>query len=309
MDSTHISRGKQLTLLRLLRLPSDLKTNYGQSVATGIVKSVLRAIDDYDGGKGNGCWAAAKRIAKDIDFSESAVTRSIEVLGTLGAIAIKPRPGMTSILFMNWLGIQKLTFASGEEVDRVNASVTLSPGDEPPHPQGMNTLSPGEVTLSPGDEHLIPGGRRNVIETKEKRKLNVKGNEKRVVVIDAELISFIDWWNTLKERNLVSVGASKTPSKTVATGWHRVKKSKELRELLIDRPLIEAKLRESTFVREGSWFDLPCLFGGKNKTGEYKLARLLQDQYRDSAGSKPKTANVGPGVTYNPARKIDNGKF
>ena len=120
-----------------------------------------------------------------------------------------------------------------------------------------------------------------------------------------ELLGWIEWWNGLHTRELVSSGTSKTPSRAVLKAWDAVQKSSELKELLSDRAAIEKAVRESDFVR-GGWFRLEKVLAGKNKSGEFITRMLLDGGY--ASKSKPKV-NIGPGVNYDPARSYADATF
>ena len=121
---------------------------------------------------------------------------------------------------------------------------------------------------------------------------------------DSELIEMIDFWNRLKAKQLVSAKTSTKPNKGVLAGWKRVQRSPELQALVSDLPAIEDAIRKSDFVR-GSWFTLEKLLGGSNKDGAYVVQKLLDGGYADNGigSGKQRTANVGPGVIYDPNEK------
>ncbi|MDZ4852270.1 MAG: hypothetical protein SGI77_23530 [Pirellulaceae bacterium] len=286
-------RGEQLSLLRLLRLPDVLKTKHGQSVSPGIVKAVLRAIDDYDGVKG--CWASVETLSDDTCFSESVVGRAIEVLKSLDLIISTPRYRDTNIHSINWGVVSSSRFAPRAKSLPVNEKSHSAPG--------VSGFAPGVSGSAPGVKSSCPTGKGNAIETQLKRKRNAKHE------IDESLLSLIRWWNSLKERKLVLAGVETEPSKGVLAGWKRFKKSPELRTLLADRTKIETALQQSYLPQKGAWFTLPKLLGGTVPDGEYAVRKLLDGSYADIAGSKPKTANDGPGVNYDPNRSISDDKF
>jgi len=130
-----------------------------------------------------------------------------------------------------------------------------------------------------------------------------------VAECDSDLLEWIKFWNSLKSKNLVAVGASTKPSKGILHGWKRVANSNELQTLLCDRNALEAKIRDSSFLHEATWFSLPKLFGGKNSDGEYIAQKLMDGGYVSSGSSKLRSANVGAGVTFDPARSTINVVF
>lgn len=119
---------------------------------------------------------------------------------------------------------------------------------------------------------------------------------------DPDLVAWIVFWNGLKADGLVHAGTSPKPAKGVLAGWKRVQRSAELRDLLSDREAIREAIRESDFVR-GPWFKLEKLLGGTNKTGAYIVQNLLDGCYVQRP-DKPRTANVGAGVNYDPTKEL-----
>lgn len=116
---------------------------------------------------------------------------------------------------------------------------------------------------------------------------------------DQELSQWIEFWNALKADGLVKAGTATKPSTGVIAGWKRFKRSAEVRELLSDKEAIRKAIEKSEFVRK-SWFTLGKLLGGKNPEGEYIAQRLFDGCYTESNPQKPRSANIGPGVNYNP---------
>ena len=103
---------------------------------------------------------------------------------------------------------------------------------------------------------------------------------------DAALLDWIRWWNALHDQGLVHARCSEDPvSGAVTKAWRRVAASSELRDLLGDRPRIVAETRKAN-LSDAGWWSLPAMFGGKNGTGEYKLAKLLQGAYRFRSKSR-----------------------
>lgn len=119
---------------------------------------------------------------------------------------------------------------------------------------------------------------------------------------DPELSQWIEFWNALKADGLVSTATSSKPNKGVQAGWKRVQREVELRDLLSDRQAIREAIAKSDFVR-GSWFTLEKLLGGTNKTGAYIVQNLLDGCYVQKS-EKPRSANVGAGVNYDPSKEL-----
>lgn len=119
-----------------------------------------------------------------------------------------------------------------------------------------------------------------------------------------ELLSWIDWWNQLKQEGLVACGVSRDPiSEDVKRGWRRVKEIRVVRQLLSDRDLLVQEIKASAFLREG-WFTLAKLLGGKNRDGAYFVQRIVEGGYRDGAKNGHGT-QLSPGKTYHPNATCD----
>ncbi len=114
---------------------------------------------------------------------------------------------------------------------------------------------------------------------------------------DAEFNSWVDWWNSLADEGLVHAGVRKTSN--LQNKFRAAMQNGDLRESLQDRSVIEQRIRESDFLR-GSWFTLPKLFGGKNKTGEWILHKVIDGGYAKMYGEQPHGAST--------AFKFDGGR-
>ena len=182
----------------------------------------------------------------------------------------------------------------------------------PRHPgtkvRGREQFNPGTKVHPPryqSPDTPVPG----TDEATKKRPLKrpkKRNTAKRISTsVDECLFSWITFWNSLKDKGLVSVGASEVPSEGVVKGWKRVQASKVLQELLADKDAIERKIREQSFL-QGGWFTLPKLFGGKNGDGEFIVRKILASGYKSNG--KP-TANVGAGVNFDPNKDYSNAKF
>lgn len=119
-----------------------------------------------------------------------------------------------------------------------------------------------------------------------------------------ELLSWIDWWNQLKQEGLVACGVSRDPiSEDVKRGWRRVKEIRIVRQLLSDRDVLVREIQASAFLREG-WFTLAKLLGGKNRDGAYFVQRIVEGGYRDGAKNGHGT-QLSPGKSYDPNATCD----
>ena len=154
-----------------------------------------------------------------------------------------------------------------------------------------------------------PTGQSKDTNKKEKKVKNEEKveNEETQESVDASLLEWIAFWNSLKAKGLVSAGASQVPSEGVVKSWGRVKKSEELRGLLSDRQAIETKIQEQPFLL-GGWFSLSKLFGGKNTDGELIVRKILDGGYAPTAKSKP-SANVSAGVKFDPNKDYAHATF
>jgi hypothetical protein len=252
-NTTRLDRGQQLMLLRKLQLP-----NIG-TLHPGIIKSILRAVDGY----GSTCWASIPTIATETQFSERTVYRALSILVELGYLSKDSRTGQTSSYSINWDALTPDSRSGVEDIE------PLTPSQPTPDSQ---SVTPDSQSVTPDSQS--PNTKRNVIETKKKRNTYAE----KSAGSDLELQGWIEFWNSLKARNLVHSGTKSTPSKGVLAGWKRVKKTPVLRDLLSDRQAIEAAITKSEFVR-GAWFRLEKLFGGTNRDGEYITQKLLDGGY------------------------------
>lgn len=94
----------------------------------------------------------------------------------------------------------------------------------------------------------------------------------------AALLAWIDWWNRLAEKRLVTgfLTRSKPPIE-LCRAWVRIEKNAEVLGLLARKNEIERQLELATL--DMKWLSLASLFGGKNGDGEYKVRRLLEGRY------------------------------
>jgi hypothetical protein len=134
----------------------------------------------------------------------------------------------------------------------------------------------------------------------------VEKEETNTTSVDESLLSWIDFWNSLKSKNLVHREVSKKPSEGVQTAWRRVQSSEVLQELLADKDTLERKIRDQPFLK-GAWFTLPKLLGARNKEKEFFVRKILDGCYV-STNQKP-TANQGPGVNYDSTWDPSNAEF
>ena len=269
----------------------------GHAVSGLTSKAVLRAIDDH----GKECWAGAETIANEVCTNERCVRRALKALSGLRLISTEERSGKSSVYRIQWrnfaltpVTITDLTPDPGSDV-----GTNLTPDPV--------ALTPDPVALTPDPVASNPGPR--VLRSVKKRKEATKkrNTAKRISTnVDESLFSWITFWNSLKDKGLVSVGASEVPSEGVVKGWKRVQASKVLQELLADKDALERKIRESAYLHSAAWFNLAKLFGGKNSDGEFIVRKILASGYMSNG--KP-TANVGAGVNFDPNKDYSNAKF
>lgn len=94
----------------------------------------------------------------------------------------------------------------------------------------------------------------------------------------AALLGWIDWWNTLAEKRLVTGFLTRSkPPLEICRAWVRIEKNAEVLGLLARKADIEKQLELATL--DMKWLSLASLFGGKNGDGEYKVRRLLEGRY------------------------------
>lgn len=102
-----------------------------------------------------------------------------------------------------------------------------------------------------------------------------------------ELRPWLVMWNRLRAGGFVAVGVNaESPSEAVRKAWNKANETPEVRDLLADPDLVEKAIRTSSFCNAG-WFTLAKLLYGKNKTGEFIIARLMEGGYREKTTTKP----------------------
>ncbi len=92
----NFSRGDQLWMLRESRLVDVLSTD-GIKVSAGVAKAVLKAIDDFAGGRGE-CFASLPTIAGAAGFSLRHVKRAVAALQSMSLITCERRKNSYGIV-------------------------------------------------------------------------------------------------------------------------------------------------------------------------------------------------------------------
>ena len=117
----------------------------------------------------------------------------------------------------------------------------------------------------------------------------------------AELRAWGLWWNAMFDRGLVGARVrADEPSKAITRAWRRSRSDPETRELLADRPAIEAAIAASEFITAAGWFRLEKLFGGRNADGELIVRKLLENGYKDDKRNGKAGSTPGPGQRFDP---------
>lgn len=92
------SRTQELALLRKVIIPTIAGVN------GGILKAVLRCIDDHSGGSGE-CWASLNTLTEESCFSKRSVVRAVNALRESGFVTATERHGRTTSYRVNWSAI------------------------------------------------------------------------------------------------------------------------------------------------------------------------------------------------------------
>ncbi len=97
--SKEASRGEQLTALRKLKLEAVRLDS--ASVSPGVIKAVLRCIDD----QGPTCWASIATIASEVCFDVRTTQRAVQALLRLGLIREIPTDKKTNEYTIIWKAV------------------------------------------------------------------------------------------------------------------------------------------------------------------------------------------------------------
>jgi len=239
-------------------------------------------------GKDGRAWPSIPTIAALTGSTPRGVRKAMHRLVSAGLIEMAPRSD-----------------PSGRRTSNVYRLLTLHPplipgtestGHRNGEHGGPGTKSTGDPEPGAGDdpERRAPG--TIPIGTRPKEPDPREGTA--ATTPDRPLGEILAWWNGLHARKLVNTGVNVDhPNDAIQGAWKRVQKSKELRAMFSDLSPIERSIEASDFVREGGWFTLAKLMGGRNKDRELIIEKLLNGGYKNGNG---KHARVGAGQRYDP---------
>lgn len=222
--------------------------------------------------------------AQELGISGSAWYRGMQKLQEIGCIMLDVNNRFTKVSITNWERYQG---------DLNNERTTNEQ-------QTDNWRATGEQPADTIEEEQEAVDQEEV---KEEEKVAIAG---KPTAIAPELLGWMDFWRSLKNRGLVSSGVAHNPSKGLLKAWTRVQKSAELQEMLADKAKIEAAIIESPFAQNGNWFYLEKLLGGTNAEGCYIVRRLLDGGYRTSGKN---SVNLGAGVNFTESSPSGSGVF
>lgn len=112
------------------------------------------------------------------------------------------------------------------------------------------------------------------------RKQEKKEREKKKGPPNGELLSrLVTRWNEIAPSIDKPIVTLDPLPAAVLSGWARVQKSPEARRCFDDLDLLFARIRDGTFLHEGSWFCLPWLFKTKDK--EWNVIKILERRFED----------------------------
>ncbi|WP_153559368.1 hypothetical protein [Roseimaritima sediminicola] len=306
LDSAVFQDAYLLQLFLWLLLRASIKPR-AVSMRTGRGKTIV----NLDAGQ---TIVGRRAAAEQLGWKQSTFRDRLARLQAMGMVTIEPDTHWSVVSVTNWLTYQRPE--PGETTGTRHSSTTGKRQINEPAKDGKLFDTTGgsgggddrQTTTNRQANDNQPTGKRQPTDTnkkgeKEEKHENDKKEKNNPLAsasdADRELIAWIELWNQLKADGLVHAGVADKPSKGVVAGWKRVNRSPELRGLLSDHEAVRKAVKESEFVR-GSWFTLPKLLGGTNKDGEYIVQKLLDGGYAGSNTPKPRTANVGAGVNYNP---------
>ncbi len=223
------------------------------------------------------CYPSFGKIEQLTGFSRSTVSKCIKRLRDANLVNLK-RAGNAASKQSNEY---QLTSAPSELVRQTNQLELVR--------QAHRTSAPG-----------APGLVRQAHSKKTQLKRPIEKDR-------AKLIAIVDWWNHLAP-SIGRASARTDPiAKSIQGAFAKVCKSAELKSYFADLAILEAAIRESTFLHgpEKGWFTLAKLLAGKNKSGEYIVEVINNGGYRASnSNGESKTGRSpvrnGAGVVYDP---------
>ncbi|EKK02303.1 hypothetical protein RBSH_02339 [Rhodopirellula baltica SH28] len=139
---TDLPRGQQLQALRRIKLDS---WKVGKaSVSGAIQKSVLRAIDDHDGGRGS--WATQETLADELGISRASIGRAIAALIDQDLITKERKNNWSPNTHrINWTALHQLDASTAT----CDASRPLRDSGRLPHDEFRNASETKIETPSP----------------------------------------------------------------------------------------------------------------------------------------------------------------
>ncbi|MEO9932306.1 helix-turn-helix transcriptional regulator [Rhodopirellula bahusiensis] len=131
-----LPRGKQLAVLRSIKIDSR---KVGKSVVSGAIqKSVLRAIDDHDGGRGS--FATQDTLAIELGISRASVGRAVAALVEQDLITRERRNHWSPNTHrINWTALHQV------DASTTHSEVSTATGDAPRELTGSGPLPHGET--------------------------------------------------------------------------------------------------------------------------------------------------------------------
>jgi response regulator of citrate/malate metabolism len=130
-----LPRGKQLGVLRSIKIDSR---KVGKSVVSGAIqKSVLRAIDDHDGGRGS--FATQDTLASELGISRASVGRAVAALVDQDLITRERRNHWSPNTHrVNWTALHQV------DASTTHSEVSTATGDSPRELTGSGPLPHGD---------------------------------------------------------------------------------------------------------------------------------------------------------------------
>ena len=263
------NRGDQLLALRKLHLPTVEQD--GAKVAGASLKSVLRAIDDHAGENGT-CWATVDSIATETCLSDKTVRRAIRALVSLGYVVSHDRK-------------ERHTGTLSIDRERVSAAVTITATGKATPPVILTTppviLTQSAVTVT-----------GKAIETRRNEKKRDLLSKLR---FDDEDLQFSKW---MFDGVKIVAPKSKEPDFQKWANEIRIIRESDHHSI--------KELRDVFAWANGDpfWRTNIC-----SPATLRKQFAALDSKMRSSTFGTKRTANVGPGVNFDPTRDYSNAKF
>ncbi|WP_162006859.1 helix-turn-helix domain-containing protein [Roseimaritima sediminicola] len=268
MTNPDLLRGQQLFALRKLVLDAFTEPS-GSKVSGAAMKAVLRAIDDH----GAKCWASITTIATETCQGEKTVRRAVKALESMGLVTVTPNAGQTSILEINWKAIP--TPVTTTEVTPETTPV-------------MQSTTP--VTMTGGAGHAAHNPGHDDRQSDKKRKVTEKKRKSLVADRDEECYRVASWMF-----GLILQVAPKEQQPNLNQWANTIRLMRDR-----DRHTIAEIKQVFQWANADDFWRVNIRSPDKLR----KQFANLHARMTNPSNGKPRTANVGAGVNYDPQKEL-----